>query len=288
MGEHRVRIEIGFLQTLITVMLTMGAIALTASVIFTSTVLAFIGLGLIFWGVLFLYIRPEEYTKKALLEAALSPSLATLNQTMQELGYKGDTTYLPPKYFANPETTKVYISKYKRRKLPTPEQTRLFENQAVARTMLGILVTPPGIELSKLLEKSLGTSFIKTNLEKLQQDLPKLFIENLEIAENLELKVENDTPKGKEGTPPSPTVTKSSSARMKRTTVSARITKPIFGTIFKETKEPSQLTSSIGSPICSAIAIAITKATGKPVRITDTKKSEDGNTLEASYKILEE
>jgi hypothetical protein len=41
-------------------------------------------------------------------------------------------------------------------------------------------------------------------------------------------------------------------------------------------------------PVCSAIAIAITKATGKPVRITDTKNSEDGNTIEASYEIIEE
>jgi hypothetical protein len=200
---------------------------------------------------------------------------------IRELGYKGDATYLPPKYFANPETIKVYISNHKDTSLPTPEQTQLYENQPIARTTRGMLITPPGIQLSKLLEKSLGTSFIKTDLKNLQQNLPKLFIEDLEIAENLELQAENDMTQRKEDYPASPT-------RMKSTTVHAKITKPIYGTIFNEAEEPSQIASSIGGPICSAIAIAITKATGKPVRITDTKSSEDGNTIEASYEILEE
>jgi hypothetical protein len=277
---HKVRMEIGFTQALITVMLTLGAIALAVSVVSTSTILAFIGLGLIFWGALFLYIKPEEYTKKVILEAALSPSLTTLDQMLQELGYKGDTTYLPPKYFANPETTKVYISKRKHESLPTPEQVQKYEKHAVARTTRGILLSPPGVQLSKLLEKSLGTSFIRTDLKNLLQNLPKLFIEDLEIAENLELQVENGMISGKEDEP--------SFTQMKSTTIHAKITKPVYGTTFKEGEKPSQMASSIGCPVCSTIAIAVTKATGKPVRIVDTESSEDGSILEASYETLEE
>jgi hypothetical protein len=65
------------------------------------------------------------------------------------------------------------------------------------------------------------------------------------------------------------------------------MTKPIYETVFKEAEEYSQITSFIGCPLCSAIAIAIAKSTGKPVRITDIKSFDDSNTLEASYKILE-
>ena len=248
--------------------LALGLIALAISIVYASSILAFIGLGLTFWGAILLYIRPEEYTKKVLLEAALSPSLATLNQMIQEFSYKGDVTYLPPKYFADPETTKIYVSKHKDTSLPTPEQIQKYENQPVARTPQGMLLTPPGIQLSKLLEKSLGTTFIRTDLKNLQQNLPRLFIENLEIAENLEIRTEDN-------------ITKS-------TTIYAKITKPFYADTFKEAEEPSQLTASIGGPICSTIAIAITKATGKPIRITDTKSSEDGNTIEASYEIIEE
>jgi hypothetical protein len=288
-------------------MLLLGAISLIASIGYNSSALAFIGLGLVFWGAILFYIRPEEYTKSALFEAALSPPLTTLYHAILELGYKGWATYLPPKYFANQEATKVYISKYKRSKLPTPETVQLIENQLMARTMQdilvtrpGMLVTPPGIELSKLFEKSLRSSFVEIGLQKLLLDLPKLFIESLEIAQNLELREENDmtpkeeTPKEetpKEETPKedgsaSSTKMNSERARKKRNVIRARITRPIFGIKSGEVEEPSQILSSISCPVCSALAIAITEGSGKPVRIIDIRRSEEGSILEVNYEIL--
>jgi signal recognition particle subunit SEC65 len=272
----------------ITIMLLLGAVSLIVSIGYNSSVLAFIGLGLVFWGAILFYVRPEEYTKRVIMEAVLSPSLTALCQMIRELGYKGDPTYLPPKYFADPETTKIYISKYKRRKLPTPEQAHLYETWPLTRATLVMLITPPGIELSRLLEKSLGTSFVETDLKDLEQNLPKLFIENLEIAENLELQAESDVAQRKEDDSVSPNGMKREDAAMESTMVHAKITKPVYRITFKVAEESSQTADLIGDPICSAIAIAITKATGKPVRITDTKRSEDGSTLEANYKILEE
>jgi hypothetical protein len=261
------RIRITSRGLAIVTMLLLGMISLVASIDYNSSVLAFIGLGLVFWGAVLLYIRPEEYTKKVLLEAVLSPSLTTLNQMIRELGYRGDATYLPPKYFANPETTKIWISKNKDTSLPTPEQIQKYENQPVARTPQGMLLAPSGIQLSKLLEKSLGTSFIKTDLKNLQQNLPKLFVEDLEIAENLEIQAEDD-------------MTKS-------TTIHAKITKPFYADTFKEAENSSQLAGSIGDPICSAIACALTKATGKPIVMETFQPSEDGKIIEATYRVLE-
>jgi hypothetical protein len=261
-------------------MLVLGMISLIASIGYDLSILAFIGLGLVFWGAILLYIKPEEYTRKTLLDAALSPSLITLNQMIQELGYKGDATYLPPKYFSDPETTKIYVSKQKSAILPTPEQIRNYENQPIAKTAKGLLLTPPGIQLSKLLEKSLGTSFIKTDLESLQQDLPKNLIEDLEIVENLEITQNRMAEKKGDNT--------ASVTQVKNTTIHAKMVKPFYVDTVKQAEDPSSLATSIGGPILSAIAIAITKATGKPVRITDTKSSEDGKTVEASYEVVEE
>jgi len=264
----------------IVTMLVLGMISLIASIGYDLSILAFIGLGLVFWGAILLYIKPEEYTRKTLLDAALSPSLITLNQMIQELGYKGDATYLPPKYFSDPETTKIYVSKQKSAILPTPEQIRNYENQPIAKTAKGLLLTPPGIQLSKLLEKSLGTSFIKTDLESLQQDLPKNLIEDLEIVENLEITQNRMAEKKGDNT--------ASVTQVKNTTIHAKMVKPFYVDTVKQAEDPSSLATSIGGPILSAIAIAITKATGKPVRITDTKSSEDGKTVEASYEVVEE
>ena len=275
------RTTIGLVGSAIVMMILLGTVSLTASIGYNSSTLAFIGLGLVFWGAILLYIKPEEYTKKTLLEAVSSPSLITLNQMIQELGYKGDETYLPPKYFTDPETTKIYIPKQKSAILPAPEQIQIYEKQPVAITTQGMLLTPPGIQLSKLLEKSLGTTFIKTDLKSLQEKLPKLFIEDLEIAENLEMEAENNPTEGKANDPASATQTKNIAIR-------AKITKPIIGTMSKGSEGSSQVSISIVSPICSAIAIALTKASGKPVRITDTKNSEDGKTLEATFEVIED
>jgi hypothetical protein len=258
-------------------MLLLGAVSLIASIGYNSSILAFIGLGLVFWGALLLYVRPEENVSKAILKAALSPSLTTLNQMIHELGYDGDATYLPPKYFANPETTKIYIAKREGTGLPTPEQAQKYEDQDAARTTNGLLVTPPGIGLSRLLEKSFGKSFIAIDLENLQQNLPKLLIEDLEIAENLELQTQTPE-KGN----PTPTVD------AKNMIIHARITRSITESASNSTEEKAQATGTTTCVICSAIAIAMTKATGKPVRIADAKSIEDGSITEASFEILEE
>jgi hypothetical protein len=275
------RVKFGLTPIGITVLalLLLGAVSLTVSIGYDSSILAFIGLGLIFWGAILLYIKPEQNVSKTLLEATLSPSLTTLNQMIQDLGYKGDTTYLPPKYFANPDTTKIYISKYKNTSLPTPELIQPYENQPVTRTTQGLLITPPGIQLSKLMEKSLGTTFIKTDLKDLEQKLPKIVIEDLEIAENIEIQEENNPTNGKED----PAV---SSTETKNILINTKITKPIYKDVFKD-DDSSQIAGTIGSPVCSAIAVALTRATGKPVRITNTSNSEDDNTVEVTYMIIE-
>jgi hypothetical protein len=277
----RLRISPDPIGFAIITMFLLGGVSLIASIGYDSSILAFIGLGLVFWGAVLFYIKHEEYTKKILLEAALSPSLTTLNQIIQELGYKGDETYLPPKYFTDPETTEIYISKQKSAILPAPEQIQIYEKQLVARTPQGLLLTPPGIQLSKLLEKSLGTTFIKTDLKTLEEKLPKLFIEDLEIAENLEIQAQDSPSERKNGD-------LASAFQTKNAMIHAKVTRPIIGNVLKDSESSSQLTNSIVSPVCSAIAIALTKVSGKPVRIADIKSSDDGNIVEATFEVLED
>jgi uncharacterized membrane protein YgaE (UPF0421/DUF939 family) len=87
------------------IMLAVGASALIFSVVYASTILAFIGLGLAFWGAILLYIRDQEYTRKVLLDASVLPSLTTINQLVQKLNYKDNAVYLPPKYLKDPESS---------------------------------------------------------------------------------------------------------------------------------------------------------------------------------------
>jgi hypothetical protein len=244
------------------ILLGLGATSLITSIIYVSQVLAFIGLSLVFWGALLLYIQPEEYTRKAILEAVTLTSLTTLNQIMQELDYKGNAIYLPPKYLKDPEENKIYISKYKDAKLPTPELSLKQESQLFIKNPQGILLTPPGAEMVKLFEKTLGTSFTKVDMQYLQIKMPKLLIEDLEIAEDIEMQTKEDT-------------------------IYVKITDSIYKDMWKRERDLSYIHSKIGCPICSAIACAMAKATGKPVIIENTQLSKDGKTLEGTYRILE-
>jgi len=238
-----------------------GSLALLASIVYVSSILAFIGLGLIFWGALFLYIQPEEYTKKALLDATVIPSLSTLNQIIHELEYKGKAIYLPPEYLEDPEASKVYISKQKEGKLPEPELTLKSESHLFLQHPQGILLTPPGAQLSRLFEKRLDTNFTKTDLKYITQNMPKLLIGDLEIAENIEIATENNK-------------------------IKITITNSTFKEVHKENNKLSHIYPYIGCPLSSAIACALTKATGKPITIQNIQTSEDGKNIEATYQIL--
>jgi hypothetical protein len=261
-------------------LLALGLIALAFSIIYTSSILAFIGLGLTFWGALTLYITTEKYVKQTLLDPTITSSLTNLNQILTELKYQGKAIYLPPKYLKDFETTKIYISKNKNTNLPTPETIQQQENKTFLKNPEAALITPPGLALSKLFENTLGKTFIIVNIEYLQQNLPKLFIEDLEIAEDLEIQIEPQVAKK--------LADSTSATQLKNDIIHIKITNSIYTDTCKQTRNLSHICGTIGCPICSAIACAIAKASGNPVTIEKTKSTEDAKIIEAYYRILEE
>lgn len=150
-------------------LLGLGIAALLASIIYESATLAFVGLGLSFWGVVFLYVQDRGYVPKLLLDASVLPSLSTVYQMIQELGFKGDAIYLPPKYFEDPEMTRIYVARQEDSAVPRPEEIIKYENRLIVKNPQGMLLTPPGFELTKLMEKAMETSFTKVDLKYLQK-----------------------------------------------------------------------------------------------------------------------
>jgi len=245
------------------IMLSLGGLSLISSVIYNSQILAFTGLGLTFWGIILTYIQTEEYVKESLLNATTLSLLITLNQIITELDYKEKAIYLPPKYFKNPEENKAYIPKNKMANLPTPQQIQEKEQGLFIENPEGILITPPGSELTKLFEKTLETSFTRVDLQYLQLNMPKLFIEDLEIAQNLEINIENNK-------------------------VHIKIEKTTYQNLTKQTEKFAKLYESLGCPLSSAIACALVKAIGKPLIIEKQQINEETETVEIEYHIIEE
>jgi hypothetical protein len=239
-----------------TVIIT-GLAALVFSIIFASQIPAFMGLGLLFWGIIIRYITTEEYVRQPILDATALTPLKIINENIRDLKYSGKAVYLPPQYLTEIESNKACITKNENTKLPTPEEAQL-ENRSLIQDPDWLLLTPPGNELTRLFEKTLKTDFTKTNLPFLEQNLPKLLIEDLEIAETLQIQTANNV-------------------------IKIVLENTIYAGIFKETQAPN----SLGCPIASAIACALAKAMGKPVVMRSERLFENEKTIALEYEILE-
>lgn len=243
------------------ILLSFGIISLISSILYESSILAFIGLGLTFWGALLLFVRPTKFVRADLLDSTAIPSLKTINHIISNSNLKGKAIYLPPKYLKNIKSATAFIPAEKETILPSTEE--IAKEKVFLENPNGICITPPGLALTNLFEKELKTNFLTTDITYLQNNLPKLFIEDLEIAENFEMDKENSI-------------------------IHVKITETIYKNICKETRKLSKISNSIGCPLCSSIAIALTRATGKPIIIKKTEISEDDKTIETYYRIIEE
>jgi len=238
-----------------------GILALAGSMIFVASILAFIGLGLTFWGFLFLLLKQETYVKSTLLDSTATRSLENLDRILRELEFEGKGVYLPPKYLKDFKSGIVYVSKKKGNKVPPLEEK--LEEKTFSSNPNGLFIVPPGLDLTNLFEKEMGTDFIRTDLQELQDILPSLFVENLEIAQDLEFNMEDNL-------------------------VNVKITDSVYKNFCKQAQKLSNICNSIGCPLCSSIACALTRATGKPVVIEKSEYSENDKTINVQYRVLEE
>jgi len=254
------RLRIGKNKIIAYILLAIGMIALIFSTAYVSAILAFIGLGLIFWGALILYIGNSKYAKLSLLDSTALSSLADIDQIITELKYEGKGVYLPPKYLRNIESGIVFIPSKKGMSLPLPEEVA--EEKIFLENPDGACMIPPGLALSKLFEKELGISFTKVDVRYLEDNLPKLFIEGLEIAEDVKIETEGNI-------------------------FSVEISGSIYNDFCQEARKLSKICNSIGCPIASAIACALAKASGKPVIIEKEEPTSNGK-VEIQYRLIEE
>jgi len=242
-------------------LLICGIFALACSVIFTSSILAFIGLSLTFWGVLLLYLTQEKYVKFRLLDSTVIPSLEALAKIIKELDCKGKAVYLPPKYLKDFKSGMLYIPKKQEVRIPTVGEVS--EEKTFSKNPNGLCIAPSGLTLTNLFERELGTDFVRVDLQYLQNNLPKILVENLEIAQDLEINLEGSL-------------------------VQLKLTESIYKDLCKKTRTFPNICNSLGCPLSSSIACALSRTTGKPIIIEKTECSEDGKTINVQYRILEE
>ena len=245
------------------ILIAIGTALLSLSIIYSSSILALVGLGLLFWGVIFTYITSSEYVKRVLLDTTLKAQQETLNHIAKKLQHKGVTMYLPPQFFNSTNIYKAFISKAKLDKVPTAKMMpRQKPDFLIARisSPQAVLVTPPGVELAKLFEKTLEKDFVTTSLQDLQRLLPKVLIDELEVTANFEMEIKDNL-------------------------VRVAVDDSNFRIPEAETKL-SSLYSYFDSPLICAIACILAKATGMPVSIAGSKTESKGKVVVVNYNVL--
>jgi hypothetical protein len=239
-------------------LLLFGLIALFASAVYSSYVSAIVGLGLAFWGGLFLLVRPTRYVKLELLTVTSSSLVANFEGilTITESSEKG--IYLPPKLLRDSQSSLVFIPANSKEALPGPEE---IPDERTSVTSEGLFLTPPGLELSRLFEKKMGKSFAELNFDELATELPRLFDE-MEITKTTDIVVEGES-------------------------VTVETRNHIFKDLCMETRKFKRTHGAVGCVFSSAIGCALAKTSGRPVTIEAEDLSEDGRTVTMKYRFVE-
>ncbi|HKM76086.1 MAG TPA: hypothetical protein VJZ32_06685 [Candidatus Bathyarchaeia archaeon] len=235
-------------------LLGIGLVALIVSVSSASTILAFVGLGLSLWGVLALFIQPEKYVASNLMNATALSSMKTIDTMMMGLGYRERGVYIPSADGSSEAV--VFVPSEPFSLIP---QSSAIEGKSFLKDPQGLLVVPPGLALSTLIEKKFGFNVKNCGLEKLVQALPKALVE-LEIVRDVEIKVVGDH-------------------------VDFTLFDSIYSDFCRQIRDKSR-PCALGCPMCSALACILAVATGKPVMFEEDKLSGDKNTSMSSYRII--
>ena len=132
----------------------LGLLMIALAVFYSHMVSAFIGISLTFWGALFFYIRPTRFIRKEILTTTIVEPLKYTYKLLDELEFKGIPKYISPGTLRSLRSATVYIPKSNL--APTPTDKELINDEAIIEIPPAIKLTPPGLGLSKLLEKELG------------------------------------------------------------------------------------------------------------------------------------
>jgi hypothetical protein len=243
------------------ILILFGVGALTWSIYQGSTVLAFIGLSLTFWGVIFQFIKKVKYVQSDLLNAVIIPNSLTIMRIISDLGFEGKAVYLPPSAYKSKDYKEglVFISLKKNAPLPRIEE--ISPERVFQKHLDGLCLIPPGLDLVNFFEEELGKELIQEDFKYLKDQLPKLFVEKLEIATGLKIKENNNQ-------------------------VNFQISDSIFLNTCKQIRDAG-ICKNFGCPLCSSIACALTRTLGKPVIIEKAELINNESTINIIFSILE-
>src|SRR5665647_3092912 len=272
-------------SSLATSFITSGIALLIISLFLNLQVLSLIGLGLTFWGALFLFITPLKYVEGSYLITSTLPGYMTIDRMLTDLNPKSEAYNIPscprnvylPEHLKGLRETVTFIPAKNATEMAMPNENRvspqekaLFENAkelliSIARDKFlienpkGLLITSPGIGLLNKIEQKRNTDLTKISPIELDEVLPSLLSE-LYVTKEIKMTTHENT-------------------------ATLQITGSLYKDLYSQ-KYNLKSVNIIGCPIVNAVACAIAESTGKPTLIQKIRISQDGKVITAVFKIV--
>jgi hypothetical protein len=243
-----------------------GILALIFSIYAEVQILALIGLGLTFWGVLFVFIRPVNFVESGLLYNGTVSAYLTIERIINEFDYKAKGYYIPPypkdvylpEYLKGLRDSIVFISAKKDNSMPSIEE--MAKGKFISKNPKGALLTPPGSGFLIQIEEKSNVDFTKIELNELCTVLPSLILQDLNLAKEMAMDLDDDH-------------------------VHLKIVDSLYKNLYKA-EDSLKSVILLGCPIASAVACALAKASGRTVTIEKQQLSPDGSAIDVCYRII--
>ncbi len=245
-----------------------GILVLVFSVYSASQILALIGLGLTFWGALFIFLKPKALVEGSLLYNTAISAYLTTDRIVDDFKYKGKGYYIPPypkdvylpEYLKGLKASVVFISAKNTSEMPSIEE--IAKGKFLSKSKEGVLVTPPGSGILTQIEENLKVDFSKMELNELCEVLPTNIMQDLNLAKEVAMKLSGD-----------------------------QVQLKMFNSLYKNfysLRSNLKSVSILGCPIASAVACALAINSGRTVTIQKHQTSPDGSVIEVWYRIVQE
>ncbi len=239
-----------------------GGASLVVSYVFSSVVLTLAGLGLVFWGVTILYISPSKYVPEKVLSLLSLSTIKSIDRMLINMNYRGKTIFVHPRHLKGLAQGYVFIPYDSSFRGTLPNEEQLAEERMLYEDPKGIFMVAPSQGLVDLVEDELDINLATVDMEYLKENVPKLLTNNLRIVDSITIQ---ELP---------------GSVRIDIVGDSA-------AKLCKAVSKETLIGNHFGCPLCSSLALMISKVLGKPVAIQENKANDIDGTIASTYRIID-
>lgn len=239
-----------------------GVLLLVFSMLLEMQVMAFIGLGLTFWGAILTLTRNGKYVESSLLDTSAQSMYLSIDRMLNEHKKTEKAYYLPaypqdvslPEYLKSLTDPAVYVSESLNGYVSLDELT---SGKFFSAKNGGFFLASPGSGIVEVVERYLKLDLTKVSPTELCEVFPKCLTESLNLAKNAQM---NLTPDG---------------AAFKATGI-------LYDSLYSDKKPKSA--SLLGCPVVCAAASAFAKSSGKTV-VLGKMETFASNTVSVQFRF---